>query len=257
MTKILRKASSAIYVFFFGRRIVSSRFLVSDSAQMHLLVAVTTPALLVLQQCVLSTLMRMRWVYRSLFQNCYWFSDSLSYYGGGGCYSPSNPSSYYTYGYELKRTGTRAVRCSNLSPCRHGPRCRSARPFTVLARVCLPASWLHHAARATSLRCVLNFGVQNRRIERVTISSWHITSGTNAVAAICSLVAGGGLLIFILIRAFHPAAKSLSSAEANVIFLLPRWSSTNLHRNRRYWHPLSLPFRQYRRCVVARSLLPR
>lgn len=46
----------------------------------------------------------------------------------------------------------------------------------------------------------------------------QITSGTNAVAAICSLVAGGGLLIFILIRAFHPAAKSLSSAEANVIF---------------------------------------
>lgn len=100
MTKILEKRQVPYMFFFWASNCVFTISCV-DSAQMHLLVAVTTPALLVLQQCVLSTLMCMRWVYRSLFQNCYWFSDSLSYYGGGGCYSPSNPSSYYTYGYEL------------------------------------------------------------------------------------------------------------------------------------------------------------
>ena len=43
-------------------------------------------------------------------------------------------------------------------------------------------------------------------------------SGVNAVASVCTLLVGGGLLAFILLRNFAPGAKSLSAAEANVIF---------------------------------------
>lgn len=48
--------------------------------------------------------------------------------------------------------------------------------------------------------------------------AYQIIASTNAVSAVCGAVAGGGILIFILIRALHPSAKSLSAAEANVIF---------------------------------------
>ena len=59
-----------------------------------------------------------------------------------------------------------------------------------------------------------------RHVSSASICSAHVqaTSGVNAVAAICGVIVGGGILLSILLRAFAPGADKLSSADSNVIF---------------------------------------